>query len=259
MQLQPFFRHTVQRWGLTLFIVASLVLGVGLAVLIGVRILGSYSPTEIAGVSIAGIVVLSVVSLWERRAFGLRAFVHKRWRSSRPVVRIFCLGIFFPMFSIYFLTDGEVKSTPATLEVGVIAVAAALGGLVLNAGLNLEGEQKREFIHVAQKFIAVVILMLVFLSALHLIDLAGGIDVSSFEPGNLNAWGRGLLFWISAASFTAGAALFVIALVDLVYAVFDLSGTQNPSSRERELPDLNNRSAGCEDTDDPGARQPPEC
>ena len=177
MQLLLFFRNTVRRGGLTLFIVASLVLfSVGLSVLLGVRILGSYSPTEIAGVSIAGIVVLSVLSLWEQRASSVRAFVRKRWRSSRPGIRILCLFIFFPVFSVYFLTGDEVRAVPATLEVGVIAVAAALGGLLLNAGLNLGGEKGREFILVAQKFIAVVILMLIFLPTFHLVDIAGGID-----------------------------------------------------------------------------------
>ena len=196
MQLLLFFRNTVRRGGLTLFIVASLVLfSVGLSVLLGVRILGSYSPTEIAGVSIAGIVVLSVLSLWEQRASSVRAFVRKRWRSSRPGIRILCLFIFFPVFSVYFLTGDEVRAVPATLEVGVIAVAAALGGLLLNAGLNLGGEKGREFILVAQKFIAVVILMLIFLPTFHLVDIAGGIDVSSFEPGNSTAWGRGVMFW----------------------------------------------------------------
>ena len=257
VQLPSFLRNGVQRWGLTLFVVAPLVLfGLGLAVLSVVRILGRHSLTEIAGVSIVGIVVLSVLSLWERWASSLRAFMGKRWRSSQPGVRILCLFTFFPVFSIYFLTGGEVRSVPATLEVGVIAVAAALGGLVLNAGLNLGGEKGREFILVAQKFIAVVILMLIFLPTLHLVDLAGDIDIASFEPGNPTAWGRGVMFWISAASFYAGAGLFVIALVDLAYAVFGLGGSGNASRRKCELPDRNNQCDGCGDTGDSGSSQP---
>ena len=160
------------------------------------------------------------------------------------------------MFSIYFLTGGEIKSAPATLEVGIIAVAAALGGLVLNAGLNLGGQKRREFILVAQKFIAVVILMLIFLPAFHFVTIAGGIDVNSFEPGNPTAWSRGVMFWISAASFTVGAVLFVIALVDLVYAVLGLSETGNASSLKCELTDRDNQSDGCEDTGHSGSSQP---
>ena len=159
------------------------------------------------------------------------------------------------MFSIYFLTGGEVRSVPATLEVGVIAVAAALGGLVLNAGLNLGGEKGREFILVAQKFIAVVILMLIFLPTLHIVDLAGDIDVSSFESDNPTAWGLGVMFWIAAASFYAGAGLFVTALVDLAYAVFGLGGTGNASRRKCELPDRNDQCDGCGDTGDSGSSQ----
>ena len=256
MQLPSFLRNAVQRWGIMLLVVAPLVLfGLGLAVLSVVRILGRHSLTEIVGVSIVGIVVMSVLSLWERWASRLRALIGKWWRSSQAEVRILCLFTFFPVFSIYFLTGGEVGSVPATLEVGVIAVAAALGGLVLNAGLNLGGDKGREFILVAQKFIAVVILMLIFLPTSHLVDLAGNIDIASFEPGNPTAWGRGVMFWISAASFYAGAGLFVIALVDLAYAVFGLGGTGIASRRQCELPDRNNQCDVCGDTGYSGLRQ----
>ena len=181
-------RKAMQRWALTLFVVTLLILlGLPLAVLSIARVLGEHSLPEIAGVSIVAIIVLSVLSLWERWASSIRAFIGKRWRSSRQWVRVLCFFIFFPVFSIYFLTGGEVKSVPAMLEVGVIAVAAALGGLVLNAGLNLGGEKGREFTLVAQKFIAVVILMLIFLPTLHIVDLAGDIDIASFEPDNLTA------------------------------------------------------------------------
>ena len=254
MQLPSSMRKAVQRWGLVFFVVALLVLlGLPLAVLSIARVLGDHSLLEIAGASIVAIVVLSVLSLWERWASSIRAFIGKRWRSSRQWVRVLCFFIYFPVFSIYFLTGGEVKSVPATLEVGVIAVAAALGALVLNAGLNLGGEKGREFILVAQKLIAVVILMLIFLPTMHFVDLAGDIDVASFEPGNPTAWGRGVMFWIGAATFYAGAGLFVIALVDLAYAVFGLDGTGNTSHRKRESPARNDRSNGCEDTGDSGS------
>ena len=61
-----------------------------------------------------------------------------------------------------------------------------------------------------------------------------------------------MMSWIAAASFYAGAGLFIIALVDLVYALFGLGGTGNASRRKCELPDRNNQCDGCEDACDLG-------
>ena len=233
-----------------LFVLVPLVLfALSLFVLSVVRLLAYYSLAEIAGTFIVVIVILTVTSLWERWASSVRELIGKRWHSSRLVVRCLCLLIFFPVFSLYFLTGSEAESIPATLEVGVIAVAAALGGLVLNAGLNLGGKKGRELIHVAQKFITVVILMLIFSPTLHILDLAGDIDISSFEPGNPAAWVRGAMFWIAAASFYTGVALFVIALVDLIYAIAGLGGVRSASCRKCESPDKNNQYDGCGNTD----------
>ena len=111
---------------------------------------------------------------------------------------------------------------PPALDVGVVAVSAALGGLVLNAGLNLKGSKRRETVQVAQKFIAVVILMIVFLPALHFVELMDGINLYSFQPDSLEAWLRGFFFWVGALSFYAGIGLFIVALVDLVFAMIGI-------------------------------------
>ena len=129
---------------------------------------------------------------------------------------------FFVPFAIYFLTGGEFLDRPPALDVGVVAVSAALGGLVLNAGLNLKGSKRRETVQVAQKFIAVVILMIVFLPALHFVELMGGGNLDSFQPDSLEAWVRGFFFWVGALSFYAGISLFIVALVDLVYAMIGI-------------------------------------
>ena len=108
---------------------------------------------------------------------------------------------------------------PPALDVGIVTVAAALGGLVLNAGLNLQGSKRKETVQVAQKFIGVVILIIIFLPAIHFVELMGGVDLDSFEPGSSEARFRGFFFWIAAVSFYVGIALFIVALVDLVYAI----------------------------------------
>lgn len=250
MQFPSLSWNTVQRWGLMLFVAAPLVL---LALFLFVRsvvdIWKEYSPPEIVGGIFIAILIPAAVLVLESRTFNPRAFIGKRLFSSQSLMRLICFLTFFPVFSIYFLTGGEVRSVPATLEVGVIAVSVALGGLVLNAGLNRDAERGRDFIPVAQKFIAVVILMLIFLPTVHIVGMGGDIDVSSFEPVDPAAWVRGVTFWTAAASFYAGTGLFVIALVDLAYAVFGLGGTENASHRKRESPDRHDGCDGCEGTD----------
>ena len=145
---------------------------------------------------------------------------------SRTASWLCCL-LFFVPFALYFLTGGEFLDRPPVLDVGVVAVSAALGGLVLNAGLNLKGSKRRETVQVAQKFIAVVILMIVFLPALHFVELMDGIVLDSFQPDSLEAWVRGFFFWVGAISFYAGIGLFIIALVDLVFAMIGIDSTEH--------------------------------
>ena len=231
MQLPSFSRNDVQRRGLVMLIVVPFValvlfLLTRSSVLIWSHI-KDYSIPEILGTSFIAIFLLMLVWSWEPWASSLRASIGKRLRSFQPLVKLLCLLILFPLFSSYFLTGGEAGSVPATLQAGFITVALALGGLVFNAGLNLDGESGRELILVGQKFIAAVILVLIFSATVHIVGIAENIDVSSFEPGDLTAWGRGVTFWVATTSFSAGVGLFVIALVDLAYSVFGLGGKEH--------------------------------
>ena len=110
--------------------------------------------------------------------------------------------IFFLPFVLHLLQGlDQLLDRPQTLDVGVVAVSAALGGLVLNAGLNLRGAKRREFIGVAQKFIAVVILIILFVPSLQFVELMDGIDTNAFDPDSLEAWVRGFFFLVGAISF----------------------------------------------------------
>ena len=153
----------------------------------------------------------------------------KAW-FPRGTARILCWVVFFLPFALYFLIGwDQLLDRPPTLDVGIVTVAAALGGLVLNAGTNLKGSKRKETIQVAQKFIAVVVLMIIFLPALHFVELMGSIDVNEFQPDSAEAWVRGFFFWIGAISFYAGISLFIVALVDLVYAMIDMDKIENAS------------------------------
>ena len=133
----------------------------------------------------------------------------------RGVAMILGLVVFFVPLAFYLLPGWDkLQDRPPALDVGVVTVAAALGGLVLNAGLNLEGRKRRETIRVAQKFIAVVILIILSLPTLHFVGL-----LDDIEPGSLEAWVRGFFFWIAAISFFGGTILFIVALIDLAFTM----------------------------------------
>ena len=139
------------------------------------------------------------------------------------LARAMCWMIFFPVFSVYFLRLDRSEGIASSLDFGIVTISAVLGGLVLNAGLSssLQCEQRREFISVAREFIIVVILMIISWPTVRFFDSADRVDTISFEPGGLLAWG---LFWIGGLLFFAGVSVFIVALVDLVYAMFGLGG-----------------------------------
>ncbi len=140
--------------------------------------------------------------------------------NTQWIVRGISVGLFLGPLALYLLSELKgLPHTPPSLDVGIIVVAAALGCLVLNAGLNLRGPKRTETIRAAQKFIVVVILMLVFLPSIHAVEAAGGINLNSFEPRVTKAWGRGIFFWIASVSFYTAVILFITALVDLVFAI----------------------------------------
>ena len=147
------------------------------------------------------------------------------WEDSRPMVRGVCGFVFFLVVSVYLLSSDSIGDIPPALEFGVVGIAAALGGLVLNAGLSsgLPCESlRREFIAVAQKFIVVVILGIIFPPIMWFVDFFGGVDLTSFEPGDSSLWVLGPLLLFGMFSFFAGVVFFIVALVDLVYAMMRL-------------------------------------
>lgn len=149
---------------------------------------------------------------------------------SRGLARSIGLGVLFIPFVIYqvlsLVGDGESPDRPIAFDVGIVTASAALGGLLLNAGVNLRDEKRKETIQVAQKFLAVVILMVISIPTLHFVGLMN-IDVSSFEFYSLEAWLRGFYFWLAALSFYLAIALFIVALVDLVYALLGMDSTEH--------------------------------
>ncbi len=201
-------------------VLISLVLVVVLAVLaVPDAERGSVLAT-IGVIAVAAAVPLVVV--WMDCMSGARDIL---WSDSRTVMRVVCWLFLVPAVSVYFLDMDRIGDIPPALEFGVVGIAAALGGLVLNAGLSsgLPCESlRREFIAVAQKFIVVVILGIIFPPIMQYVDSAGGADLTSFDPGDASGWVLGALLLFGMFSFFAGMTFFIVALVDLVYAMIGL-------------------------------------
>ena len=114
--------------------------------------------------------------------------IFEEWFTGRGLVKALSWIIFFVPSVAYFLRgSAQPLGLPVTLELGVIAVSVAFGGLALTVGLNLNGPKRKETIRVAQRFIMVVVLMVVFLPTLHFVELMDGISANSFQPDRLDA------------------------------------------------------------------------
>lgn len=135
-----------------------------------------------------------------------------------------CLVIFVGPFSFYYLEAVRRSiERSLSLDLGIVTVSAVLGGLILNAGLNLKGHRRKESTQVAQKFILVVVLMTVFLPSIHAVELMRGIDLGPPDFSSSDNFWRGIMFFIASSSFFSGIIVFIIALVDLIYTTFGVS------------------------------------
>ena len=201
-------------WKTVGFVLISLVLLVVVVAILAVPDAERASVLATIGViAIVAAVLLALV--WLEKGKGLPS-------ESRLTMRVLCWLVFFPGICAYILSSDSIADIPGTLEFGVVTIAAALGGLVLNAGLSsgVSCESLRqEFIALAWKFIIVVILGIIFPPIVWFVDFLGGVELASFEPGDPSWWVLGPLLLFGMFSFFAGVSIFIVALVDLVYAM----------------------------------------
>jgi len=144
---------------------------------------------------------------------------------------IFFLAIIFLLPFTFLYVDGlqiQPDKVSLTTQLSVIAISSAFAAITLTASRisNITPNKRLELICVSQKFIMVTVLFIFFAAALNMIDTAlNGINVNSFSTSNLVSpidWYRGVLFYLSVPSFYGSIILFLVGLVDLVFAFFDL-------------------------------------
>ena len=139
--------------------------------------------------------------------------------SRHGQTKLICLIIFLGPFVIYFLEGWTKLQDQQALVVGIVAVGVALGGLVLNAGLNLKGQKREEFIRVAQQFIAVVIIVILLIPIWYFVELMYDTHTNAVQPSSLATWVREGLVLVVVALFFGVIFVFISALVDLAFAM----------------------------------------
>ena len=203
------------------FVLISLVVLAVVLVILAVSDAAQASILATIGVIIVA-AAIPLALVWLDCKSGAREIL---WSVARLVTRVLCWFVFFLVICPYLLSSDRMGDIPPTLEFVVVGIAAALGGLVLNAGVSsgVSCKQRSEFIAVAQKFVVVVILGIIFPPIVWFVDLVADVgDVMLFDPGNPYGWVLGPLSWIGSFSFFVGVSLFIVALVDLFYAMMGL-------------------------------------
>jgi len=172
------------------------------------------------GVIVAIIVIPIVLAVFPALRQQMMSIIGERRSIQRPSYRLIIPIPFVIPFVFYLLTSGVEKSIPPALQWSVIATTPTLGGLVF-AGAG-KGKMKRgayyELISVAQKLIVATVLFILFTCLFFTVELTGSIDTNIIDL-SLLGWFRGGSFWLSVAFFFVGVYLFLVAIIDLVFAL----------------------------------------
>ena len=138
MRMPSWFRNSAEywKWGLLALVLVVILVYLVLIVILIRRITPlvqqSSVPVMVGVIAIVAVILLAIV--WLDKRAGLW---DGWWRGvSRVLTRGLCWVIFFPVVSVHFLGFDRIVGIELGLEIGIVAIAAALGGLVLNAGVS---------------------------------------------------------------------------------------------------------------------------
>lgn len=149
---------------------------------------------------------------------------------SRHLVNLFFFLIFSVPFSIYVLKGLPTQPFSGVESLSMIGISLALAGLSFAASSipSITSKKRIELVCVAQKFIAVTILSLLFIPAIYMVDILNGININSVSLLDAEAWWRGTFFWIAVPCFYGAIFLFFLGISDLIFSLADL-GSKNPT------------------------------
>jgi hypothetical protein len=136
--------------------------------------------------------------------------------------------LFLPL-SIYVLINELSVTDSKVAQLSIVAMAPTLGGLVLAAASR--SEWQTELVRVARKFILATVLFIIVIPSLFVVDRMSGIDIYSGDRLALKDWVRGSYFWLAAPCFFVGISLFLVGLIDLMFALSRL-GSETHTGRQ---------------------------
>ena len=124
------------KWGLLALVLVVILVYLILTVILICRIIPlvqqSSVPIMVGVITIAAAILLALI--WLDKRAGLW---DERWRIvSRVLTRGLCWVIFFPVVSVHFLGFDRVVGIELGLEIGIVAIAAALGGASSQCGVE---------------------------------------------------------------------------------------------------------------------------
>ena len=154
--------------------------------------------------------------MWEE----LKRIVGEALHPKRTLAHYCCIvGVWvllFLPFATFNLINTVVPNNPLA-QFSVFAVAPILGGLALAAAAGFREAGRTRPGSSGAKYMVVTALFIVFFPHILIVGSAPPIDIYSLELSRVGLV-SGFFFWLAISSFLLGLSLFLVALVDLIFA-----------------------------------------
>lgn len=145
----------------------------------------------------------------------------------RTIFNLLSLIVVFLPTSLYILKSLIPGQLPASANISLIALSLSLAGLSFSAiSDKIKVDDRIQLLCVAQKFILVVVLFIIFIPFIYLVDQPpfNGININSFVwPPDTISFTRGLLFWIATPCYYVGIILFWFGISDFLVTLANLN------------------------------------
>jgi hypothetical protein len=158
----------------------------------------------------------------------------KKRSGLRILFNFLLFIIFFIPVTIYYIGSLATKTLQPVEQISFIAIGLAFSGISFGAASisDITSRSKNELICAAKKFVLVTILFIIFIPLLNLLNqpLFKDINIYSIDLTDVEAWLRGITFYLTVFSFYGGELLFILGITDLIYAFINLSIFNNPDT-----------------------------
>lgn len=144
---------------------------------------------------------------------------------------IFAFVLFFvpiAILSIKVLFTPVITSSSdsGTMQFNIATIAPTIAGLILtlvSSSVITGVRRKNEAKCVTRKLVSATISFILFSVTFPMVDLLQGIDIFTLDLLTVDAWIRGIYFWIGAACFYGGVFLFILGMVDFIFLLADFN------------------------------------